>query len=375
MAKVFIEESTLTAIGDAIRGKEGSSELVPVTDMATRITDLPSGGSSEEYFSDEDLTFTNYLPNNFMSGSLSAKILANEGTRIKMENISDGYYLFNNIGQMDLSHLTISLDNCNMSAMFHNTSATALPKLTGSVSSMQQNTFYNAQYLRYLPEGMDTLDYSTLHERNEWLESIFSNCYSLRQFPTAALRQIWNAGTSFTLYRYGFNNCYALDELVGIPVYETLDSSSNQFDYTFNGCYRLKNVIFETEANGAPKKANWKNQVIDLTPCVGYAGNGTYVIKYNSGITEDKFVNDTATYEALKNDPDWFAADPNYSRYNHASAVATINSLPDTSDSGGTNTIKFNKVCGIWTDGGAINALTESEIAVAVIKGWTVSLA
>ena len=69
---------------------------------------------------------------------------------------------------------------------------------------------------------------------------------------------------------------------------------------------------------------------------------------------------------------------PDYSRYNHDSAVETINSLPDTSEylasAGGTNTIKFKGVAGMKTDGGAINTLTEEEIAVAAAKGWTVSL-
>lgn len=37
MSKVFIEEATLTGIADAIRGKEGSEALVPVTEMAERI--------------------------------------------------------------------------------------------------------------------------------------------------------------------------------------------------------------------------------------------------------------------------------------------------------------------------------------------------
>ena len=62
-----------------------------------------------------------------------------------------------------------------------------------------------------------------------------------------------------------------------------------------------------------------------------------------------------------------------YSRYNHDSAVETINSLPDTS-AYGTNTIKFKGSAGSATDGGAINTLTEEEIAVATAKGWTVSL-
>ena len=80
----------------------------------------------------------------------------------------------------------------------------------------------------------------------------------------------------------------------------------------------------------------------------------------------------------LKNDPDWFTCNVAYSRYNHDSAVATINSLPDTSaylaTAGGTNTIKFKGAAGEKTDGGAINTLTAEEIAVAAAKGWTVTL-
>ena len=107
------------------------------------------------------------------------------------------------------------------------------------------------------------------------------------------------------------------------------------------------------------------------------SSNKKYILNYNSGITADKEVTDDATYQALKNDPDWFTCDIKYSRYNHDSAVRTINSLPDTSaylaTAGGTNTIKFKGAAGSATDGGAINTLTSEEIAVATAKGWTVT--
>ena len=110
---------------------------------------------------------------------------------------------------------------------------------------------------------------------------------------------------------------------------------------------------------------------------MGWGLNETTNAKLNNGITADKFVNDDASYQALKNDPDWFANIPKYSRYNHDSAVETINSLPDTSaylaTAGGTNTIEFRGDSGSATDGGAINTMTEEEIAVAAAKGWTVS--
>jgi hypothetical protein len=43
MGKVFIEESTLTSIGDAIRTKSGSTELIAPLAMAEAITNLPAG--------------------------------------------------------------------------------------------------------------------------------------------------------------------------------------------------------------------------------------------------------------------------------------------------------------------------------------------
>ena len=49
-------------------------------------------------------------------------------------------------------------------------------------------------------------------------------------------------------------------------------------------------------------------------------------------------------------------------------------SLEKLATAGGTNTIKFKGDSGSATDGGAINTLTEEEIAVATAKGWTVSL-
>ena len=133
---------------------------------------------------------------------------------------------------------------------------------------------------------------------------------------------------------------------------------------------------FDTNADGTPKTAPWKNQSLNLSDYVGYA-QGAYIFDGRHGFTTATQVKDAATYEALKNNPDYWTADINYSRYNHDSAVETINSMPDTSAylaaNGGTNTIKFEGKSGKLTDGGAINTLTEEEIAVAVARGWTVA--
>lgn len=50
MAVRKINESTLTAIGNAIRAKTGGSALITPEDMASEIGSIPSGGSSERVF-------------------------------------------------------------------------------------------------------------------------------------------------------------------------------------------------------------------------------------------------------------------------------------------------------------------------------------
>lgn len=47
MSKVFIEESTLTAIGDAIRGKTGATELIAPLDMPSEIEGIVGGGGGD----------------------------------------------------------------------------------------------------------------------------------------------------------------------------------------------------------------------------------------------------------------------------------------------------------------------------------------
>lgn len=215
-------------------------------------------------------------------------------------------------------------------------------------------------------------------------QRIFVNCHSLRQVPSWWYKlRFSEESTSYPSYNYSlyyesFSSCSSLDEVNNIPVIKAnAAQTSNMFNNMFTSCYRLKNATFETNEDGTPIDVQWKSQVIDLTSCVGWISTESYVIHYNSGITSDKVVRNDELYQSLKNDPDWAAINMIYSRYNHDSAVATINSLPDTSaylaTAGGTNTIKFKGNAGSSTDGGAINTLTEEEIAIATAKGWTVS--
>ena len=208
-----------------------------------------------------------------------------------------------------------------------------------------------------------------LHSEDD--SKIFSNCHSLRELPDISM-----IGTNKAAYYSSMNSnslaaCHSLNKVSNWPVRGN-NYTSNGMGSIVSQCYRLADFTFETNEDGTPKTITWKSQTFDLTAFVGYVNNLYYILSYNNGITADKEVKDDATYQALKNDPDWYTTDVNYSRYNHDSAVATINSLPDCSATG-TNTIKFMGAAGALTDGGAINTLTEAEIAVATAKGWVVS--
>ena len=209
----------------------------------------------------------------------------------------------------------------------------------------------------------------------------FSNNYSLRSIPSSIIKEFYSRGsnTSWNCVAWYLNYNYALDELNGIPVWRPVTLTSNQMSNLCSNNSRVKNITFDTD-NGTPYAVNWKNQTLDLSnnKYIGYVNDTGYILNYNSGITLAKRVTDATSYAALKNDPDWWTTDVLYSRYNHDSAVATINSLPDASaylaTAGGTNTIKFKGTSGTNTDGGAISNLTAAEIQVATDKGWTVTI-
>lgn len=202
---------------------------------------------------------------------------------------------------------------------------------------------------------------------------IFNNCFSLREPPN--LKEILDGkhiyNTTSCFYNQTFKNCYALNEIRDLPVLMPVSgglTNSSCFMEIVNYCHQLKEFTFVSD-----QQADWDKQTINLSSYVGYAVTRNNLFNYNAGIPEFLEVTDDDTYQAMKHyGSEYWTTNVNYSHYNHDSAVNTLNSLPDTSHFG-TNTIKFKGQSGALTDGGAINTLTEEEIAVATAKGWTVS--
>lgn len=232
---------------------------------------------------------------------------------------------------------------------------------------------------------------------------LFNECRSVRNI-NSILAQLHAQSKNFVNKYIGMNTLCnqnsVADEIVGLPVpggdveYASQQPFYNSLDDIVSGASRAKRITFETKADGTPYTVKWEGITISLTNQVGYSLQEANILDHSSvhGITQEKRVSDATTYEALKNDPDYYVYGLGtgeykgyimsngilYSRYNHTSAVETINSLPDCSaycaETNSTNTIKFEKFSGALTDGGGIDTLTAEEIAVATNKGWTVSL-
>ena len=389
MSKIFIEESTLTSIGNAIRNKTGSTEMIAPLDMPTKISSIETGGGG---------------------GDLPAEALDISGDCQYRFSYDNWNWFIDTYGNSISTHDISSLN----SAFHYSDNLTEIPfDLNVTNCAAFTNAFYNMTALEVCPRIRGTLEMSTnfnmkdvlincskLTSVEDFLTSdmlaefknvkvtspysapkcfTFSGLFSLRSMPSWWRQfKLCEDSTSYpnysySLYSYLCWNCYCLDEILDIPVWRCQGKqNTNMFSSAFGSCDRLKDVTFETN-NGQPIVTKWKSQTIDLSNGVG---QGYYPSYY--GFTSATRVTDDATYQALKNNPDWWTDNVAYSRYNHDSAVRTINSLPDTSaylaTAGGTNTIKFKGDLGSSTDGGAINTLTAEEIAVATAKGWTVSL-
>ena len=382
-----LENITITANGTySHTGKDGYDQVV---------VNVPQQGLTELVV--PTLEYLNYKGSlySLIDGGLKTIKLITGGSAYGMFNMTDDI----NYGQFDseLGGLTITSNgeyNCNITNMnwaFSNSSGTKeLPTFDSSIiiSNSEdigyRQAFYQCSSLRHIPEGIfptqqgSSNDYGGRRETRK----LFYGCYKLREIPSLIyFNGIKSNNGSNSFYYQCFYNCRLLDEIVDIPVFVNSHTDQCFSDMLYNN-WRVKKITFIPN-----QTANMKNQTIDMSASiyVGYFPPSytdreleQYYLDAETGVTMETRVVDATTYEALKNNPNWWTSDVAYSRYNHDSAVETINSLPDTSaylaSNGGTNTIKFLGASGSATDGGAISTLTAEEIAVATAKGWTVTL-
>lgn len=376
MANVIINDTNLTNIANAIREKNGGTTKYKPSEMASAILAIEGGGSATL----PDFNLTGNCSYLFESGKLNW-VVEDYANKISTNNITNAWGMFANSELVDIPitlHFYVSSGaGVELKEMFMNcVKLKSLPTLDFDYTITDFNgdyLFYNCRLLREIPSNFIKTNNSKF--AGWYLSRAFTNCHSLRSISnllTHKRTDTWETGESS--YIEMFKNCYVLDEIKNLPV---KSGDTPMFTDTFTNCFRLKELTFERRDNTTPYEVEWGSvggySTIDLTG-IGYVNNSnipisTLTTSFNSGITADKEVYDATTYQALKNDADWFTYDINYSRYNKTSAVNTIKSLPKATKA----TIKFKGTAGSLTDGGAINTMTEEQIAVAVSKGWTVS--
>lgn len=389
MAKGLVEQSTMTAIADAIRAKTGTEDTYKPSEMADAISSITGGGGGDI----EPIVFSYATPSAL--GVYSNVIEALRDGRIKFQNIksyanlfySDIFNLYqeNGIGDKDYSDIVLPIDSeiINLNSTFRASSTVdTVPHIIGIPSLDIKNSNTKIQGMQYLfgsqnkiqeiPEDWITIKFDS--STNYLYGRHLSDCCRLRTVNNLYenIGPIFSSTYANSICYYGWSSCNCLKRIENIPInINTL--TTNQFNNAFAYCYSVHKITFATQEDGSPYTVNWKTQTIDLSYLTaGPSGNMYAQEAYGNPVTTQE------EYEAVKGTEDWWAKDLNYRSYNHDSAVETINSLPDASaylaSSGGTNTIKFKIGTGKLTDGGAVDTLTDEEVAVATAKGWTVTL-
>ena len=427
MSKYVIDSSTLTSIADAVRTKGGTTEPIVVSDIPTAITNLPSGGGG---ISEEDLTFTAHGEMYLFNQDYN-KIYEKNTSRIKIVPATDSGKKIYDLGRLchgstikDLSPITIDCSGvdifCCSYAFNKCEKLEKLPKIINSQNTKLGSSIIFANMNYYLREDeilkflncFDSFtDRYTISGSISNLYIMFDRYYGVIDTSSifSRIHYMMNNNVNSQLTSPDFNFRKPFPYTKAIENFPIPYSSDYNFDITsnrFSGYEDVpfsKSLTFATD-NGQPYQINMKSQVIDLTNYPFGYNSYNYYTDYSKGanywkVENNIFTSDRMTieqaqerYNLLKNQEDWYSCSNNqvsyngkteyiaklFARYNHDSAVATINSLPDTSaylaTAGGTNTIEFYGVQGALTDGGAINTLTEEEIAVAAAKGWTVTL-
>ena len=378
MANVIINDTNLYNIANAIRQKNGSTDKYLPSQMADAITAISTSGSDTENGTNQ-ITFTgdcSYL----LSSPFWHDYINDSSVSVSSKDITDMEHFLHIYSPYTLLPFTINFaENARINmtkAFYSNSNLESLPNINwnGAYSLYMSNCFSSCLRVKNIDETFfNGADKSKFKDVN--CKEMFAYMKSLRTISPEFLSYFKNFNVSSSnkdqsIY-YAFKSNYSLDEIVALPV---INSNGVKLlpNYSY-GIYlfRIKNFIFEVQSDGSPIQTDWNGVVLDLSS-VGtwgenmqfevyeYLANGVLITRQN--------------YSTTYNNPDSYTLDGYCSRYNHDSAVNTINSLPDCSASGGSNTVKFKGYSGTYSPGGAISKLTETEIAVATAKGWTVSI-
>lgn len=370
----------LTAIADAIREKGNTTELLTLDAMPAAIAALEVGGGSdieppvisgnvEGLFSYLNSTSTSTYTQPKLQWYYNNKSLWNN---TKTENITNAAKMFSSCEKLEEVPFAINLSETCSSCSNMFATGRKLKKIP-IINGLRGNCAELFSGCWELTE-INIEDLPNMADGTIYGKKIFYRCEKLRKVSPEVIKVL---GTDTMNYSNSvlnglFMSCHVLDEALNLPVRNAEIRGNNQFDSTFYSCFHIKDITFATKINGSPKEVIWDTQTLDLTQC-GYGSISSYI-----GNTKE--IKDDATYEQYYNDPDAWTNDIKYSRYDKASALRTIASLPIVyreaigGNLAGSCIVKMKSAAGSNTIGGSIGSMTEEEIAVATAKGWTISL-
>ena len=268
MANVLVEETSLSNIASAIRGKNGSTAVYKPGEMAAAITNLPTGGSgggeddfltrggSGEYVNDriEKLGGGAFYQTNYSAITLSNVKVMDGASVIRFNNnlttlnlpalttitctyiepsisATYGTQISNNasLTALDFPNLiTISDSVGQCFAGNPNLVSVNLPSLT-TANLLQQ--FQNCSSLKTV--DLSSLQSSTKESSGCWT---FQNCSSLQSIDLPNLTQWGSSQDGLGLY-YTFSNCTNL-QTVNLPVL----TNTKLGLYAFQNCTSLTKV-------------------------------------------------------------------------------------------------------------------------------------
>lgn len=402
MAKVFIEETTLTAIGDAIREKTGGTGLIAPGAMPNEIKGIVSGGSGGGgqcnglHIPEEALVISRDCSYRFAHNGWNWFIEL-YSDKITTKDILQAQNMFQYSDKLSSIPLELNFTDIFsgniLSSMFTNcTALVTLPILNNTKPGKMNEMFYNCYSLKSVPDDWtDSWDWSYIEGQTNgydgYMNSIFYQCVNLRRVPAwFFLHNNPNVNQYYCSIYNAFNMCLTLERVEGIRLPANATWTSNAFNNTFNNCARLKSVTFALQEDGSPYVHNIKNQTIDLTT-VGYLQTGTpttYWNLYVKDITEADKIDSWQKWETYFGDTghpsslgtgNGYAVDVKWCTFGRTAAKRLFATLPDVTGGSG-NTIKLNGRALLGNNQmpyEAINDLTEEEIAVATARGWTVT--
>lgn len=405
MSKLFIENSTLTAIGDAIREKTGKTALIAPGAMPAEIKSIVSGGGSGDgdcnglHVPEEALVISGNCSYRFAQDGWNW-FIEEYGDKITTKDITNVNYMFSMANKLTNIPFELNLivpsafSNNDLSNMFYNChTLSSVPAIKNATPQKMSAMFESCRNLKSIPDDLtDTWNWDPLENMTSsydgYMSGMFLNCHNLRSIPTwFFLHTNPRVYYTYSAVNGAFNMCLTLERVEGIrlPTYATW--TGNAFSNTFKECSRLKSVTFALQEDGSPYVHNISNQTIDLTT-VGYVSSSakSYWDLYIKDITEDDIIDSWQKWETYFGDTghpsslgtgNGYATSVEWCTFGRTAAKRLFATLPDVTGGSG-NTIKLNSRALLGNNQmpyEAINDLTEEEIAVATARGWTVTKA